>query len=510
MNWPCIAQRSIRGLALAASILISLTGCGGGGGGGTSGADDPDAPPAPPPVLTAPAITQQPQALRRFVGAPALLAVAATGSPPLAYQWFHDGQPIAAATEATYDLGAAQPADAGTYQVVVRNAVGEATSQAAQVTVGSTAPQVAASDGHGLALMADGSVFAWGNNQDGQLGDGSTAGSSQPVAVLSAPGTPLRDIVAVAAADGRSLALHRDGTVLAWGNDQLFPAAVAAGPDGAPLTGVVSIAAGPAHAVALRDDGTLVAWGSFFLIGNPLSNGRYPAPVVDSAGEPVTGVVAVSAGIFHSLAVRADGSVLAWGSNQNGELGDGTTDHRIVAAPVMDGTGAALAGIRAVSAGESASYALRSDGGVVAWGSGILGKLGGGSNSRSPFPARVVNAAGQPLTSIHAIRAGSDHALALGADGCALSWGSNVWYQLGQPPSPEATYRSHAEAVQTEAGAPLCGTLALASGSRYTNFAISDTGQLLAWGRNEGGRLGDGTTEHRPLPVPVLLPGSIF
>lgn len=507
MNWPCIAQRSTRGLALAASILISLTGCG--GGGSSSAADAPDTPPAPPPVLTAPAITQQPQALRRFVGAPALLAVAATGSPPLAYQWFHDGQPIAAATEATYDLGAAQPADAGTYQVVVRNAVGEATSQAAQVTVGSTAPQVAASDFHALALMADGSVFAWGSNEHGQLGNGSTNGSPRPVAVLSAPGTPLRDIVAVAAADSRSLALHRDGTVLAWGNDQLFPAAVAAGPDGAPLTSVVAIAAGPAHAVALRDDGTLVAWGSFSLIGNPLSDGRYPAPVVDSAGEPVAGVVAVSAGVFHSLAVRADGSVLAWGSNLYGELGDGTTDHRIVAAPVMDGTGAALAGIRAVSVGEFASYALRSDGGVVAWGDGVLGKLGGGSNSRSPFPARVVNAAGQPLAGIHAIHAGRDHVLALRADGCALSWGSNVSYQLGLPASPDPTHRPHADAVQTEAGAPLCGALALASG-RSTNFAIDDTGRLLAWGRNELGRLGDGTTEHRPLPVPVLLPGSIF
>jgi alpha-tubulin suppressor-like RCC1 family protein len=508
MNWPCLTQRSTRGLALAASILFSLTGCG--GGGGSSAADDPDTPPAPPPVLTAPAITQQPQALRRFAGAPALLAAAATGSPPLAYQWFRDGQPIAAATEATYDLGGAQPADAGTYHVVVRNAAGEAASQAAQVTVSSTAPQVAASDFHALALMADGSVFAWGSNEHGQLGDGSTNGSPRPVAVLSAPGTPLRDIVAVAAADDRSLALHRDGTVLAWGNDQLLPAAVAADASGAPLTGVVAIAAGPGHAVALREDGTLVAWGIHDFIGNPLSFGIYPAPVVDGAGEPVSGVVAISAGVSHSLAVRADGSVLAWGFNLYGELGDGTRDRRIVAAPVMDGTGAALTGIRAVSAGEYASYAVRTDGAVVAWGDGVLGQMGDGTVARSPFPVRVVNAAGSPLAGMHAVRAGWDHALALGADGCALSWGSNVWYQLGQPPSPEATYRSHADAVQAEAGAPLCGTLALASGSRYTNFAISDTGQLLAWGRNELGRLGDGTTEHRPLPVPVLLPGAMF
>jgi alpha-tubulin suppressor-like RCC1 family protein len=510
MNRTYIARCRIRTLALMASIALSLAGCGGGGGGSETGEPEPVDPPAQPPVLTAPAITQAPQSVARFVGAPVSLTVVATGSQPLAYQWFRDGQAISGAVAADHVLISAQPTDAGTYHVVVRNAAGEVASQAAQLTVGGNAPQVATSYSHTLALTSGGRVFAWGDNRSGQLGDGSTVTSTRPVAVQTVAGTPLDDIAAIAAVDGRSFALRRDGVVLAWGGNQLLPAPVAIDASGVPLTGVVAIAASAAHVLALRGDGSLVAWGGAVLIGNPLSNGDYPAPVVDGTGQPVTGIASISASHSHSLAVRTDGSVLAWGINLYGELGDGTTEMRGFAAPVMDGTGAALAGIRAVSAGEYTSYALRIDGGLMAWGDNLYGKLGDGTQGRAPFPVATVDASGHPLTGLHSIRAGLEHVVALRTDGCVLSWGSNVWLQLGLPQPAGIAYRPYAAAVDAGAGSPLCGALAVASGNRYASFAIDDTGGLLGWGRNDHGHLGDGTTVHRPLPVRVLLPEPLF
>ncbi len=467
------------------------------------------------PIPLAPAITSQPKPLRLLQGEAASLSVVATGTGALSYQWYHDGVAIDGATADTLDLPAARAADAGTYHAVIRNAVGQLASADALVTVALQRPQVAAGSDHTLALKSDGSVWAWGDNSAGQLGDGSTTSSKQPVQVMAAPGTPLAGVVAVAAGANWSLALKSDGSVLAWGSragpdgtDPPYPTLVLTGPGGAPLSGVTAISAQSTLALALQQDGKVLAWGATGrLLGNPAADGMFPAPVVDSVGQALTGFVALSAGATHSLAVHGDGTLWAWGSNGQNQLGDGTTVQRDHAAPVLAADGTRLTGIRAAGTTYLASFAVRTDGTLLAWGLNAI-VLGNGTFTGSAVPMPVLRIPGKPLPGVQSVSGGMLHSLALDADGCVHSWGDNWLWQLGARSSP--LFRNLAGSVDTTEGPALCGAKAIASGLGNISYAIDSTGRLLGWGANDDGRLGDGTTESRMLPVPVLVPGTMF
>jgi alpha-tubulin suppressor-like RCC1 family protein len=253
------------------------------------------------------------------------------------------------------------------------------------------ATAVAAGRYHGLALLDGGTVAAFGRNATGQLGTGTTTGSSVPVAV---PG--LEDVTQVSAGDTHSLALLDDGTAVGWGDNatgqlgdgtttgRLSPAAVDLSSFGQP---VVQVAAGATHSLALLADGRVLAWGnrSSGKIGDGGAiEGDQLTPVpVDLSGfaSPVT---KVSAGALHSAALLADGTLIAWGNNASGRLGDGTTTYR--PAPVAVG---GLTGVVDVSAGATQTIALKSDGTVWAWGAGNLGQLGDGALTNSAVPTQV-------------------------------------------------------------------------------------------------------------------------
>ncbi len=190
---------------------------------------------------------------------------------------------------------------------------------------------VAAGGSHSLGLKADGSIVAWGLNNGGQC-------------TVPAPNT---GFVAVAAGVLHSLGLKADGSIVAWGN---------AGAPPAPNTGFVAVAAGWSHSLGLKADGSIVAWGDN-------SFGQ-------SYSWPSTGFVAVAAGLFHSLGVKADGSIVAWGGNSSGQCN--------IPAP---NTGfVAVAGGGFVECDEFACYAyghslgLRGDGSIVAWGDNSSGQ----------------------------------------------------------------------------------------------------------------------------------------
>lgn len=199
---------------------------------------------------------------------------------------------------------------------------------------------VAAGRAHGLALKHDGTVWAWGENSDGQLGDGTTTDRSFAVQVKltdPSPGTPtyLSGVTAIAGGKNHSLAVKSDGTVVAWGGNsegQLgdatntgssLPVAVGS------LSGVVSIAAGDFFSLAAKTDGTVSAWGSGAW-GQLGLNGQ-SNPVLDPAAASnapvsvlgVSDIIRVAAGTGHSLALRTDGTVWAWGWNQWAQLGRG-------------------------------------------------------------------------------------------------------------------------------------------------------------------------------------------
>lgn len=273
---------------------------------------------------------------------------------------------------------------------------------------------------HNLALKHDGSVWAWGYNGHGQLGDGTTTSRSTPVLALN-----LKKMMSVAAGGGHSLALgtllslgtgtpqtRRTGIVWAWGDNwagQLGDGTTTSrskpGQVTPALTGVIAIAAGANHSLALKLDGTVWAWGvnAHGQLGNGTTN---PSPGPSRPGRVGLGgsVIAIAAGMDHSLALRQDGTVWAWGVNIAGELGDGTTIERNTPVQVHNLTG--VVAISAASNGQS--LALKRDGTVWAWGANHSGQLGDGTQTTRHTPVRV-----NGIDKIVAIAAGSGHSLAL-------------------------------------------------------------------------------------------------
>jgi len=344
-------------------------------------------------------------------------------------------------------------------------------------------PMVAAGGYHSLALKSDGTVLAWGDNANGQFGDGTNTSRNTPVQVSGLTG-----VVNIAAGIIHSLALKSDGTVWAWGyngHGQLgdgtttgrnTPVQVSG------LTGVVDIAAGTYHSLALKSDGTVWVWGSnnYGQLGDGTTTNRN-TPVQVSG---LTGVVDIAAGTTHSLALKSDGTVWVWGYNGHGQLGDGTNTSRNTPVQVSG-----LTGVVNIAAGDVHSLALKSDGTVWAWGYNGYGQLGDGTTTNRNTPVQVSG-----LTGVVDIAAGDYHSLAIKSDGTVWVWGSNNYGQLG-----DGTTTDRNTLVQVSG---LTGVVDIAAGINHS-LAIKSDGMVWAWGRNIQGQLGDGTETDRSTPVQV-------
>lgn len=283
------------------------------------------------------------------------------------------------------------------------------------------AVDIAVGFAHTLALRDDGSVVAWGRNNLGQLGDGTTLDSQTALVDVSLPGTS----VAIAAGSHHSLALLEDGRVYAWGHNDWgqttgFSDSYAT-PRQVPFIDVpvAHIAAGPSTAYAVDQNGIAYAWGEnrFGQAGHTLTLDRLREPrVVDDLPE-VTTVVACQ---DHAMALAASGEVYAWGSNTFSQLGNEGEQTQTSAARVL--------GVRATAMActSFSSFALRQDGSVLAWGSNFRGLLGAGiEESERSAPAPVPG-----LSDVRAIAAGANQVYALKA-GRLLAWGENDDGELG-------------------------------------------------------------------------------
>src|SRR5829696_4402158 len=238
---------------------------------------------------------------------------------------------------------------------------------------------------------------------------------------------------------------------------------------------------------------TLTAWGGNFFgqLGDGTSDRRTtPVEVIDLDGAELK---AIAGGQLHSLALKEDGTILAWGYNEQGQLGDGTNTSSSTPVQVQDPNDLSgyLSGVADIAAGSSHSLALKEDGTVWAWGSNRVNELGDGTNDNSTQPVRVMN-----LSEVWAIAAGSSHNLALKNDGTVWAWGNNtsgresplfgsVSGQLGDDEIPRSS-------TPVQVGGLPDGILAVAAGLAY-NLALKEDGTVWTWGFNQAGQLGNGT-----------------
>lgn len=247
---------------------------------------------------------------------------------------------------------------------------------------------------HSMALKNDSTIWAWGLNMTGQLGDGTNTGKTTPVQVNNLTG-----IFAIAAAPYHSLAMKNDSTVWAWGSnsrgqlgdgtntDTNVPVQMIIPPSG----GIKAIAGGGEYTVILKNDGTVWASGNntlYGVIGIGVWGNEYWTPLqVHGQGNIgfLTDITAIAAGGYHCLALKNDGTVWAWGYNNFGQLGDGTTTAKNVPVQVSG-----LTGITAIVGGYYYSLALKNDGTVWAWGNNGGGQLGDSTLTDRYTPVQVV------------------------------------------------------------------------------------------------------------------------
>lgn len=380
-------------------------------------------------------------------------------------------------------------------------------------------------NGNDLVLQwANTRPLAWGSNGNGQLGNNGVLDSAIPVPVVRTGVLAGKTLLSLASGGNHSLALAADGSVSAWGNnsygqlgngtttDSLVPVNVTA-------TGVllgktvIAIAAGQYHNVALCSDGTLAAWGYNFYgqLGNG-STTQSSVPVTVSKTGVLAGktIISIAAGTYHSFALCSDGTLAAWGYNGNGELGNGGTGFSQL--PVLVDSSGVLAGktISSVVAGSFHSFALCTDGTLAGWGYNAYGQPGNNSVNPSTVPT-LVNISGMLSgKTIVSASAGYYHTLALCSDGTLAAWGFNGDGELGNGD----TTSSQVPVAVNLSGVLAGKTLAGISVGAIHNVALCSDGTVATWGYNGDGELGNNSATSSNVPVAIstsaLVAGERF
>lgn len=341
--------------------------------------------------------------------------------------------------------------------------------------------EVALGLSHTCARKPDLSVKCWGDDRSGQLGTGgmSDGGVATPLAV------GIKDAIRIAAGKNHTCVVRSAGTISCWGDNQdgqigngktnarsLVPEDVIG------ITDAVAVACGAAFSCAIRANGSVSCWGSG--LAGQLGNGArqvQPSPV---AVANLDRVVALSAGESHACAARDDGSLLCWGDGFDGQLGNGDQKDRLTPTPVT-----ALDSVAIVAAAARSTCAMKTSGAVFCWGENSLGQLGSGAANPTPNPSPTV------VSNLDAIAlwAGSDHACAVRKGGAVACWGAGFLGQIGDGQSRAAatTPTASPSGVQGVTGATKVGT-----GGNHS--CATTPNAILCWGENDRGQLGTGAS----------------
>jgi alpha-tubulin suppressor-like RCC1 family protein len=412
---------------------------------------------------------------------------------------------------------------------------------AVQVTVTTPAGSSGAGEASRFIYDPPGAVLAWGRNQ-GMLGDGEIENSEVPVEV-----TGLGEAQALSAGWTQSLALLGDGGLMAWGENvfgtvgdgsyternepvRVCALGVSECPGGPYLEEVTAISAGRLPSLALLKNGTVAAWGGNLYgdLATDTERNPYPLPVCTKLESPcqpenyLQGVVEIAAGADFSLARLSNGTVMAWGENTQGELGQGTT-----AGPEQCGSEkeacsriprpvSGLGEVTAIAAGSFQGLALLANGTVMSWGANELGQLGDGATKLSTVPVPVC-APGEGkckthLGEVQALSGAFNDSFALLKNGTVAAWGYNGEGGLGDattigPSTCTVEKLKYACATAPSLVAGLSGVRALAQGE-YARGGLAELsdGRVETWGADRWGELGDARLAESDTPVGVCVP----
>ena len=353
---------------------------------------------------------------------------------------------------------------------------------------------VAAGYYHTVAIKANGTLWAWGANAYGQLGDNSTTDSYVPKIVENTI-----DWATVAAGAYHSVAIDVNGGLWAWGRNHRGQLGDGTQVDKDKPTTVnnttpipwASVAARHSHTVAIKADGTLWAWGwnAYGQLGDGTQVDKNEPAQIGSG----TTWASVAAGESHTVAIKEDAptgkrTLWAWGRNHHGQLGDGTTDDKHKPGQIGSDTD-----WNALAGGQFHTVAIKSDKSdqtLWAWGYNYFRQLGDGTTDDKNEPKRIW------LLVYVSVAAAADHTLGIRHDGTLWAWGYNAYGQLGFDPGIFSKIKTPSEIK------PGFTFVSVAAGSRHT-VAIKSDGTLLAWGRNDYGQLGNGTKDDEDDPTQI-------
>lgn len=366
---------------------------------------------------------------------------------------------------------------------------------------------------HGCAILSgDGSVKCWGNNRNGQIGNGLSGTGTRsltPEYVLD-PSNPIGRLTGatqVVTGFGHSCVVTTDQTVKCWG--QLADPTTGAiynatepvdiqdpsDPSGL-LSDVVQLASGRNFLCALLSDGSVKCWGAV-PDGNALPALQpLPEPVLISTNPdvPLTNAQQVAAGNMHACILHTDSSVSCWGTNGDGQLGKGDTNPS--ALPVAVGDTTPLNGIAELALSQDHSCARDTDGDVYCWGKNDHYQVGGESPNPTTLPEQVENLSGAVQISAGLF----NHTCARLDDGTAKCWGRNTNAKLGNGKSSDEDL---AEFVLDDTGTQNLGGIEHIEAGNAHSCALLQTGQIVCWGRNNNGQIGDGSQTDAEVPTPV-------
>jgi uncharacterized repeat protein (TIGR02543 family) len=400
-------------------------------------------------VITAPAITDQPMSAVVTIGQEVTLSVSNNVTALHGYQWIKDGVMLAGQTNRTLSFSSFTFTDSGSYSVVITNILGTAISMPANLSVPNAPLRV------------------WGNNANGQLGNGTTTNTNLPITMAS-------NVVAATGGESHSLFVKSDGTLWAMGKSNCgqlgngtttntnLPVQVA--------SNVAAAAGGGYHSLFVKADGTLWAMGSELSNGTTASTNR-PVQVASN-------VVATAGGYAHSLFVKADGTLWAMGYNNYGQLGNGTMTNTNLPVQVASN-------VVTVVAGSYHSLFVKTDGTLWAMGYNSSGQLGNGTTVKTNLPVQVAS-------NVVAATGGSYHSLFVKADGTLWAMGRNGDGQLG-----------NGTTANTNLPVQVASHVVAAAGGLSHSLFVKADGTLWAMGQNTSGQLGNGTTNNANLPVQV-------